>query len=90
MATDNRDRDMEKKRRYMRAYNATPHQKKVRAMRNTARRKAIASGKAKVGDGMDVHHIKPVSKGGTNADGVKVITRAKNRGHKLAVRRGKD
>ncbi len=62
----------------------------VSAMRNKARRKAIASGKAKKGDGMDVHHIKPVSKGGTNADGVKVVPRGKNRGHKLAVRFGKD
>jgi hypothetical protein len=88
MATDNRKRDMEKKRRYMRAYNATAEQKKIRAMRNKARRAAIKAGRASKGDGMDVHHVVPISKGGTTADGVKVIPRGKNRAHKLAVRRG--
>lgn len=88
MATDNRKRDMEKKRRYMRKYNATDVQKKRRAMRNKARRDAMKAGKVRKGDGMDVHHVKPVSKGGTNATGTKVVPRGKNRGHKLAVRRG--
>ena len=40
--------------------------KKHRAMRNTARRRMIAAGKAKKGDGTHVDHIKPLSKGGTN------------------------
>lgn len=37
-------------------YNAKPEQKKRRAMRNKARREMIAAGKAKKGDGKDVHH----------------------------------
>tara|TARA_R100000951_G_scaffold21491_3_gene17892 strand:+ start:425 stop:688 length:264 start_codon:yes stop_codon:yes gene_type:complete len=37
-------------------YNAKPEQKKRRAARNTARRRMIASGRAKKGDGKDVDH----------------------------------
>ena len=37
-------------------YQGTKEQKKNRASRNTARRRAIASGKASKGDGKDVHH----------------------------------
>lgn len=37
-------------------YNAKPEQKKRRASRNKARRQMIAAGKAKKGDGKDVHH----------------------------------
>jgi len=37
-------------------YNAKPEQKKRRAMRNAARRKMIAAGKARKGDGKDVAH----------------------------------
>lgn len=37
-------------------YNAKPEQKKRRAMRNAARRKMIAAGKAHKGDGKDVAH----------------------------------
>lgn len=37
-------------------YNAKPEQKKRRAARNKARRQMIAAGKAKKGDGKDVHH----------------------------------
>lgn len=35
-------------------------------MRNTARRRMIAAGKVKKGDGKHIDHIKPLSKGGTN------------------------
>lgn len=38
------------------SYHAKPEQKKRRAGRNAARRKAIAEGRAKKGDGRDVHH----------------------------------
>lgn len=37
-------------------YHAKPEQKKNRASRNAARSKAVKSGKAKKGDGKDVHH----------------------------------
>lgn len=37
-------------------YQGKPEQKKRRAMRNKARRDAIRSGKARKGDGTDVHH----------------------------------
>jgi hypothetical protein len=49
-----------------RAYNSTPEQKKKRAQRNAARRKMIAAGKAKKGDGKDVEHKKPIRNGGGN------------------------
>lgn len=37
-------------------YNKKPEQKKRRAQRNAARRKMIAAGKARKGDGKDVAH----------------------------------
>ena len=59
-----------RKRDYKREYeqfHAKPEQKKLRAMRNTARRQAIAQhGKAAL-EGKDIDHIKPLSKGGSNA-----------------------
>lgn len=48
------------------AYQGTAEQKKKRAERNTARRRAIADGKVSKGDGKDVGHIKALGKGGTN------------------------
>lgn len=41
---------------------------KDRAARNKARRHAIKAGKAKVGDGKDVDHIKPLRSGGSTSD----------------------
>lgn len=49
------------------AYGSKPEVMKDRAMRNAARRQAIKDGLVKKGDGKDIDHIKPVSKGGTNA-----------------------
>ena len=48
-------------------YQGTDEQKKNRALRNNARRKAEASGKAHKGDGKDVDHKVPLSKGGSNS-----------------------
>lgn len=45
----------------------SPKRRKLRAIRNNARRAAIREGKAKVGDGTVVNHKKPLSKGGSNA-----------------------
>lgn len=63
-------------------YQGTEEQKKNRALRNKARRQAIREGKAKKGDGTDVHHVKALSKGGTNSDGLKVVPASANRSFK--------
>lgn len=55
------------KKKYDKAYNAKPEQKKKRAMRNKARRQAIKEGKVKKGDGKDIDHKKPLRSGGSNA-----------------------
>jgi hypothetical protein len=50
----------------MQQYDGTPAVKKKRAQRNKARRMLEAEGKAvHKGDGKDVDHKKPLSKGGT-------------------------
>lgn len=60
-------------------YQGTEKQKKNRAMRNAARREAVAEGKAHKGDGKDVHHVKALSKGGSNKTGLKVVSASTNR-----------
>ncbi len=63
-----------------RAYDASPARKKARAARNKARRQAIADGKARVGDGKDVDHKRPLSKGGsTKKSNTRVMSAKKNR-----------
>jgi len=47
-------------------YQGTEEQKKKRAVRNAARRTLAKSGVVKKGDGKDVDHVLPLSKGGTN------------------------
>ena len=73
MATKKRDF-----RREYELYQGTEEQKKNRAMRNAARRKAIRDGDAKKGDGMDVHHTTAISKGGNN-NSVRIVPAAENR-----------
>lgn len=52
-----------------------------RVARNKARRHAIAAGKVKVGDGKQVDHIKPLSKGGSaNDSNTRVVSTKKNEG----------
>ena len=61
-------------------YNASPAATRKRVENNAARAQAIKSGKAKVGDGKDVDHIKPLSKGGTNAkSNLRVVPASQNR-----------
>lgn len=48
-------------------YESSDVQKKRRAARNKARREALAAGKVKKGDGKDIDHIVPLSKGGSTA-----------------------
>ena len=47
--------------------NETRQRRKERAVRNAARRELMREGLVRVGDGLDVNHIKPLSKKGTNA-----------------------
>ena len=60
-------------------YKSKPDQIKKRVLRNKARRQAIKDGKAKVGDGTSVEHVKPLSKGGTNGkSNLKIVSRSDN------------
>ena len=62
------------------SYHSKASQKKKRAQRNTARRRAVASGKAKKGDGKDIDHKKPLRSGGSNAkSNTRVRSRSANR-----------
>ena len=75
-----------------RAYDASPARKKARAARNKARRQAIREGKASKGDGKDVDHKKPLSKGGSNSKkNTRVVSSSKNRsaGGKMGNKAGK-
>jgi hypothetical protein len=59
----------------------TPAEVEKRVARNKARRHALAEGKVKVGDGKQVDHIKPLSKGGSTKDSnTRVVSTAKNEG----------
>lgn len=50
-----------------RNYQGTEEQKKNRAARNNARARLEAEGRVKKGDGKDVDHRKPLSRGGSNS-----------------------
>lgn len=76
---------MAKKRNYRDEYDnyqGTEEQKKKRAQRNAARKKAMADGKVTKGDGKDVAHKKAMDKGGSNSDGVRIESASKNRSFK--------
>lgn len=51
------------------AYEESPKQIKNREARNKARAELAKKGKVTKGDGKDVDHIKPLSKGGANTEG---------------------
>lgn len=73
---------MTKKRDYKkeyREYHAKPEQKKRRAQRNSARRKAAKQGKVRKGDGKEVHHVNAPRKGSLNNKKTRVVSRAYNR-----------
>ena len=64
-------------------YDSKPDQKKKRAKRNAARRRMEKEGKVRKGDGKDVAHKKPLSKGGSNKrSNLKVTSKSKNRSFK--------
>jgi hypothetical protein len=61
-------------------YHAKPKQRKRRSKRNQARRKMEKAGKVSKGDGKEVDHRTPISKGGSNhASNLQVMSRSKNR-----------
>jgi hypothetical protein len=65
-----------------RAFNSKPEQKKRRAQRNTARRRAEAAGKVKKGDGKDIDHKNKGSKKGklnNSPSNLRVKSASKNR-----------
>lgn len=71
----------ERHREYMAEYQKKPENVEKRVARNRARQQAIREGRARVGDGKDVDHIKPLDKGGsTAASNTRVIDRSENRG----------
>jgi hypothetical protein len=64
-------------------YQGTEEQKKRRAERNAARAKLMKAGKVSKGDGKDVDHAKPLSKGGSNkTSNLRVKTKGANRSFK--------
>ena len=61
-------------------YQGKPEQIKNRAKRNSARAELMKDGRVSKGDGKDVDHIKPLSKGGTSAkSNLKVKSASSNR-----------
>jgi len=72
-----------KKRPYGREYaqyQGTPEQIRNRAKRNKARAEMMKKGKVHKGDGMDVDHTVPISKGGGNSSSnLRVRTDNENR-----------
>ncbi len=69
------------RQRAQKKYNAKPEQKKRRAQRNAARRKMIAAGKARKGDGKDVAH-KNNNTADNSSGNLTMQSKAKNRSFK--------
>jgi hypothetical protein len=82
MAPKNKNRDYAKEARWA----ASAEQKKRRAERNRARRKAMEEGKVKKGDGKEVHHTNGKRRGKLSGP-TKVVSKATNR--KIQPKRGK-
>lgn len=61
-------------------YNSKPEQRKNRSERTVSRNQAIAEGRVARGDGKDLDHIKPLSKGGSNSkSNTRVTSESSNR-----------
>lgn len=61
-------------------YTSKPEVIAKRVKQNAARAEMIKSGKAHVGDGKDVDHKVPLSKGGTNSkSNLRVVSKTSNR-----------
>ncbi len=67
-------------KREVKLYTSKPEVVKKRVQQNAARQAMIKAGKAKVGDGKDVDHRTPISKGGTNSpSNLRVVNKTSNR-----------
>jgi len=65
---------------YQKKYNASPEQAALGVERRRARRHAIAEGKVAIGDGKDLAHKVPASRGGsTTKSNLKVEDASSNR-----------
>ena len=61
-------------------YHGTPKQRANRAARNRARRLMEKEGVVSKGDGKDVHHVKPLIKGGSvDRKNLKAVPKSDNR-----------
>lgn len=61
-------------------YNSRPEQIKRRSERTVTRRQSNAAGTTSKGDGKDIDHIKPLSKGGSNSkSNQRVVSKSTNR-----------
>lgn len=61
-------------------YQGKPDQIKKRAQRNAARAELMKTGQVSKGDGKDVDHVQPLSKGGSSSKGnLQVKTASNNR-----------
>jgi len=71
------------KRNYKKEYEeyaSRPEQRKNRSLRTIARNAANADGRTSKGDGKDLDHIKPLSKGGSNSkNNTRVVSASSNR-----------
>lgn len=77
---DKKDRNYSKE---YKNYHASEEQKKNRAKRNAARAEMEKDGRVRKGDGKDVDHKKPLSKGGSNSkSNLRVQPKSKNRSFK--------
>jgi hypothetical protein len=66
---------------YMTAYEKRPDVAAKNVARRRAERHAIAAGKAKVGDGVDIDHTTPLGLGGSTSDSnTRALSVKKNRG----------
>lgn len=71
-----RDRNYKKENEYK----AQPEQIAMRVARNKARREAMKDGLVQKGDGMDVDHREPLSKGGSNSKkNIRIVPASDNR-----------
>ena len=61
-------------------YNSKPEQRKARSERSVARVQSNAAGTTSKGDGKDLDHIRPLSKGGPSTkSNLRVVSESKNR-----------
>lgn len=68
---------------YYDKYQGTPEAKRQRAMRNAARAEMESRGLVHKGDGKEVDHKNPLSRGGSNASSnLRVVPRTVNRSYR--------